>query len=1050
MIKWIIDSSLKLRFLVSSVAAAVIAFGIVQFNKMPVDVFPEFAPPVVEVQTEAIGLSAEEVESMITYSLEELLSGVPWIESTRSKSVTGLSSVMLIFKRGTDLMKARQMVQERLALAYTLPNVASPPVILQPTSATSRFMMVGISSDQIEPTELSLLARWTIKPKLVGVPGVSNVSVWGQRLRQLHVHFDPNRLRDSKVMQEDIIAATGDALWVSPLTFLKASSPGSGGWIDNNNQRLGVEHAMPIETPEDLAKVAVTSPHLLMAGRSMALGDVTETTFSHAPMIGDAVVGQGGKGLMLVIEKFPGANTLEVTRDVDRALAELKRGLPGVQIDPTIFRLADYVDESISNLTRALIVGAALAALVFAAYLSNWRSALVGAASLPISLFAAVLVLHALGSSINTMVLAGMVVALGILIDSAVVDVQRLREGLRAHPVSGTSVMRTIFESTAETQRSAIYATLIVTAAALPILFIDGVAGAFLEPLAISYFAAVGASMLVALTVTPVLCLLLMREAESERATVPAVPHFSGSPWLGDRYAKALGAAVAKPGAMLAGVAALIVAAAAAWPFLGQSLLPSLKERELLVNWTTPPGTSHAETYRITAAASKELESVPGVRRVGAHVGRAVTGDQVVGINSSQIWVSLDPAADRDKTLAQIRATVDGYPGIDHNLQFYLRDKVAEVLTGQSKPIVVRIFGPQRETLREKAEEVRKALSDIPGIEDLSAEGQVEEPYVQVKVNLDAASKANVKPGDVRRSAASIFSGLVVGYLFKDQRIFEVVVWGAPEARQDLGNLSDLWVEKSDRSHTRLGDIADVNIASTPTVLRHEGRAPYMDVVANVHGRNPSAVMGEVAQRLASVSFPLEYHSELLGEYVQRGAKQQRMLGIAVAVFAIIVLLLQACFRNWALAGVASVALLAAIAGAVLTAAASGAVLSIGSMVGLLAVLGIAARQNVMLIYNLQQQDLPQRGSRAIWVAEIMQEQLPVILASLAATTAAVLPILVAGPLPGLEVVRPTAIVMLGGIFVSTLTTLFVVPAMVSRVRSSERRDIDLAVPALA
>ena len=1053
MFSWIIGSSLRFRFLVSSVAAALVAFATLQIGNMPVDVFPEFAPPIVEVQTEAIGLSAEEVESMITYSLEELLSGVPWIESTRSKSVTGLSSVMLIFKRGTDIMKARQMVQERLALAYTLPNVATPPVILQPMSATSRFLMVSISSDSMDATELSLLARWTMKPKLVGVPGVSNVSIWGQRLRQLHVQFDPNRLRDTKVMQEDIIAATGDALWVSPLTFLKSSSPGSGGWIDNSNQRLGVEHSMPIETPEHLAKVAVTSPHLLLAGRSMSLGDITETTFSHAPVIGDAIVSHGGNGLMLVIEKFPGANTLEVTRQVEQALAELRRGLPGVKVEANVFRLADYVEDSVVNLTRALVIGAALVVLVIAAFMSNWRSALVGMVSLPISLLTAVLALRLTGSTINTMILAGLVVALGVVIDSAVVDVHRLRERLRRRGEQGGSLLGIIFETTLQTQRTAIYATLIVALAAVPIFFMGGVSGAFFEPLALSYLLAVGASMLVALTVTPALSLMLMQPARSDAGQRSVATRLGERLRIKPRYEQLLRAAAGSPRTVLACAAGVVVLAAALWPLLGQALLPQLKEPELLVNWATPPGTSHAETFRITSRVSREIESIPGVKAVGAHVGRAVTGDQVVGINSSQIWVSLDPAADHDKTVAAIRTVVDGYPGIEHNLQSYLRDKVGEVLTGQSKPIVVRIFGPERSVLKAKAEEVRQALAGIPGIVDLSAEGQVEEPHLQVKVNLEAAGKANVKPGDVRRSAASIFSGLVVGYLFKDQKIFEVVVWGAPETRQSLNNLSDLWVEKSDRSHTRLGDIADVSITSTPTVIKHEGRAPYVDVVANVEGRDPSAVSQEVAKRLAALSFPLEVHPELLGEYAQRSQANSRMLGVAAAVMIGIFLLLQACFRNWTLAGVAFAALLASVAGGVLAAAAAGGVVTLGSVIGLLAVLGIAARQNVMLINGLQQleqQGVERSAARLGLVLQGTRERLSPILASFAAIALALLPIILAGSIPGLEVVQPTAIVIVGGLLVSTLMTLFVVPLLYLLSGSVARREIDLTALAPA
>ncbi len=1070
MFDWIVGSSLKLRYLVLSAAAALMVFGALQVRKMPVDVFPEFAPPVVEVQTEAVGLSAEEVESMITYSLEELLSGVPWIESTRSRSVTGLSSVMLIFKRGTDLMKARQMVQERLALAYTLPNVASPPVILQPMSATSRFMMVALSSDTIEPTELSLLARWTIKPKLVGVPGVSNVSVWGQKLRQLHVHFDPNRLKDLRVMQEDIIAATGDALWVSPLTFLKSSSPGSGGWIDNSNQRLGVEHAMPIETPEDMAKVAVTSPHLLLSGRSMSLGDVTETTFSHAPVIGDAVVGKGGGGLMLVIEKFPGANTLEVTRNVEQALNEMRRGLPGVKVDANVFRLADYVSDSINHFASALAVGGALMVLAIGALFTQWRSAAVAVVAVPLSLMAALLALRFSGTTLNTLILAGLVVALGVVIDIAVVDAQRLRERLGARlDRSWAGAVSVIFHSTVQSQRSAIYASLIAAVAAVPLFFLGGVSGAFFEPLAWSYLLAIAAAVLVALTVTPVLCMVLVEgkhdgeqgqaSATSLNPSAYASTNASGAKsWnhlggIGRRHEGWLRAVSAKPTVALACTAGLVLMAAFTWPFLGQSLLPALKEQQLLVNWSTPPGTSHQETIRITSRVSKELESIPGVKGVGAHVGRAVTGDQVVGINASQIWISLDPSADREKTLAAIRNTVDGYPGIEHSTQSYLRDKVGEVLTGQSKPIVVRIFGPQREVLKAKAEELRKTLVGVPGVVDLLAEGQVEEPHVQVKVNLEAAGKANVKPGDVRRSAASIFSGLVVGYLFKDQRIFEVVVWGAPETRANLSNLADLWVEKSDRSHTRLGDIADVAVTSTPTVIKHEGRAPYVDVVMGVEGRDPSAVAKDVAQRLATVNFPLEYHPELLGEYAegstQRGDQRQRLVGVVLASLVGIFLLLQASLRNWALAGVGMGAMVASVAAAVLVAGLSGGALTLGSMVGFLAVLAIAARHNVLMLSELQSlEHLDPSRPRLEVMLQATRNRLPSLLTGVAATVAALLPMALAGSftggVAGLEVVRPTAIIIVGGVVASALLALLVVPTVYMMVVSPARREIDL------
>jgi len=1042
MFRWVIGSSLKSRFLVLGVAAALVVFGAFQLRKTPVDVFPEFAQPIVEVQTEAIGLSATEVESLITLNLEELLSGVPWLTSIRSESVTGLSSIVLTFERGTDVMKARQMIQERLTLAYTLPNVAQPPVILQPLSTTSRFMMIGITSDKVEPTELSLLTRWTIKPRLLGVPGVANVAIWGQRLRQMHVQIDPNRLYDARVMQEDLIAAAGDALWVSPLTFLKGSAPGTGGWIDNRNQRLGVQHSMPIELPEDMAKVAVTPIHLLMSGKSMSLGEIAEVTFDHPPLIGDAITNKGN-GLLLVLEKFPSANTLEVTRGVELALAELGRGLPGVEIDTGLFRLASYVEDSIDNLTVVIVIGLLLVMLVIGAFLFDWRSAIVSVVSITLSVLASAIALHLTGATINTMILAGLVLALAVVIDDAVVDQERILQRLRGRTEGGASTAGIVHETMLETRGATLYAALIVMLSVLPIFFMGGASGAFFQPLALSYLLAVAASLVVALTVTPALSLMVRGEASR------GAGESSVSVRLRGRYETVLQSVTKAPRWIFIAVCVVVVGGIGAWPFLGQSLLPPLKERELVVNWSTPPGTSHTETHRITSRVSSELRSLPGVRSVGAHVGRAVTGDQVVGINSSQIWVGIDPKADYDKTFAAIRETIDGYPGIERNVHSYLRDKVGEALTGSSHAIVVRIYGQQREILRQKAEEVRQALSGIAGIVDLRAEGQAEEPQVRVKVDLDAAGRVNIKPGDVRRSSATVFSGLVVGYLFKEQKIFEAVVWGAPETRQSLTNLRDLWVDKKDRQSVRLADVANVSMVSTPTVIRHERIAPYVDVVANVAGRDPGSVEDEVEDRIEKIPFPLEYHPELLGEYAGRESVQRRMLGVGAAALIGIFLLLQSCFNSWRLPLIALPALPASIAGGVLAASAGGGVISLGSIVGFLAVLGIAARNGVLLIHHYQHLegqekvpfglDLVLRGAR--------ERMLP-ILTSSAAIIAALLPIVVSGQIPGLEIVRPTAIVILGGLVASTLYTLFVIPALYLVLGGGAESQVDYGLDA--
>ena len=1023
MFRWIIGSSLHGRFLVLGIAAVLAAFGAARLDRMPVDVFPEFTPPVVEVQTEAIGLSAKEVESLISLNLEELLSGVPWLESIRSTSVTGLSSIVMTFKRGTDIVKARQMIQERLTLAYTLPNVATPPVILQPLSATSRFMMVSLSSERVEPTELSLLARWTVKPKLLGVPGVANVAIWGQRLRQMQVHIDPERLREARLLQDDVIAAAGDALWVSPLTFLKGSAPGTGGWIDNRNQRLGVHHQMPITTPEDMAKVPVGAQHLLMTGKSMALGEVAEVTFAHPPLIGDAVLNTGGGGLMLVIEKFPSSNTLEVTRGVEQALAELSRGLPGVKIDATVFRLASYIEESMWHLGLAAAAGAVLLALVAGAFFFHWRSALIVVIVVPLSLLAALAALQLSGATLNTMILAGLFVALGAVIDDAIVDVDRLRNRLREPRAAGVSTLSLIHETTHRTRATTLYATLIVILAVVPIFFMGGVSGAFFAPLATAFILAVVASMVVGLTVTPALALLLLSGTSPARESRLAL-------WLGSRYEAWLARAMQRPMRLFAIAGGVTVVAIAIAPFLGQSLLPTLQERQLLVNWSTAPGTSYAETYRITARVTNELMSIPGVRNVGAHVGRAITGDQVVGINSSQIWLSIDRDADYDETVAAIRETIEGYPGSQRSLHGYLREKVGQVLTGSGNAIVVRLYGPKREVLVDKAEEVRQQLTKIPGIADLRVDGQIEEPHVQVLVDLDAAGKAGVKPGDVRRASATIFSGLTVGFLFEEQKIYDVVVWGAPETRHSLSNLRELWVGRSDRQNVRLSEVADVRIAPTPTVLKHEAIAPYVDVVANVAGRDLGSVAEEVDDVLDKMPFPLEHNPKLLGEYAERQAVEQRILSIAIAAILGIFLLLQACFASWRLALIGFLALPAAIAGGVLAVLVTGATVSLGSLVGFIAVLGIAARNGLLLIVRYQGlerdgvpfgRELVMRGAR---------ERLVPTVASAVALFAALAPVVLLGRVAGLELLHPMAIVIFGGLAAATAVTLFVMPAL--------------------
>ena len=515
MFRWIIGSSLKFRFLVIAAAAAMLAVGLSRLRDMPVDVFPEFAPPLVEIQTEGIGMNTAEVEELITIPMEELLKGTAGVDVVRSKSVMSMSSIVLIFKRGTDILQARQLVQERLALAGARLMVGiGPPVMLQPLSATSRVMKIGLSSKDMSLLDLSMTNYWKIRFRLLRVPGVANVPVWGERLKQLQIQVDPERMRSQQVSLNDVMEAASGALDFGLLSKSNSAKTQIVGFIETPNQRLEINPVSPVVNPEDLAKVPIEAED----GKKVRLGDVANVLWEEPLLIGDAVINDG-PGLMLIVEKLPWANTLEVTRGVEAALDELRHGLPNIEIDSQIFRPATFIELSVYNLTMALLIGAVLMMLILGAFLYEWRVALISFVAIPLSLGAALLVLYMLGTTINTMVLAGFVVALGSIVDDAIIDVENIVRRLREHRrQNGTQSMASlVLEASLEIRRPIVYATLIIILAVVPVFFMGGLSGSFFEPLALSYMLSLTASMVVALTVTPALCLMLLDRMAVER-----------------------------------------------------------------------------------------------------------------------------------------------------------------------------------------------------------------------------------------------------------------------------------------------------------------------------------------------------------------------------------------------------------------------------------------------------------------------------------------------------------------------------------------------------
>ena len=981
--------------------------------------------PVTTLATsEAAGLSTTETEEILTIPLEEVLAGTPGLAVLRSKTVPALSQILLIFEPGTDVFQARQLVNERIATA-NLPSTFTAPFMLPPLSSTSRAMFVSMSSDEIDMIQMSETAFWIVRPRLLGIPGVANVAIWGERLHHLQVQVDPELLRTHDVTLDEVIEASAEALEVGILPYLSSSEPGTGGWIETATQRIAVSNVLPISTPEELAQVAVPGKQK-GDGSPLLLGDIGQVVQGFPPLIGDAVINDG-EGLLIIVEKFPWGNTLQITRDVEAVLAELQPGLTGIDIDTTIFRPATFIELSIDNLTEAMLIAAGLVVLVIFLFLAEWRVALVSVIAIPLSLMAAMLVLNQLGATVNVMILAGLVIAIGAVVDDAIIDVENIVRRLRQHRLEGSdrSTASIVVEASLEVRGAIVYATIIEIVAVSPVFFLGGLSGAFFQPLALAFALSVGASMVVALTVTPALSYLLLSNARLEDRESPLAR------LVHNGYEKILAPIIHKPRIAFASVAIVALSGVVVVPQLGQELLPEFKERDFLMHWVTQPGTSHEEMLRITVEASKELRAIPGVRNFGAHIGRALAADEVVGINFTENWVSIEPDVEYVATVAAIQEVVDGYPGLRRDVQTYLKERVKEVLTGTSEAIVVRVYGADLEILREVADEIEAKLSTVEGLVDLHTELQVEIPQIEIEVDLAKAERFGIKPGDVRRAAAAYILSTEIGDYYTRGKALDVAVWSTPRVRNSVTSLRELLLDTGTGQHVLLSEVADVRLVSTPNEIERQDGSRRIDVLANVSGRDLGSAVADVEDRLAEVDFPLEYRTELLGEFEERQAAQGRLAIYGAAAAAAVFVLLLSSFGTMRLALLSFLTLPSALVGGLIAAYIGGGVISLGSLVGFLTIFGIAARNGIMLINHYQH--LEKYEGEAFGpqlVPRGAKERIVPILMTAMSTGLALVPLVIAGSIAGHEVEHPMAIVIIGGLVTSTLLNLFVVPSL--------------------
>lgn len=1026
LMRTIVSQSLRFRVIVVASAVAMMVFGVVQLPAMRVDVFPEFAPPQVEIQTICLGLSTADVESLVSVPLEQALNGVKGLEDLRSKSVPQLSSIQLIFKPGVDLLEARQLVQERLALVTTsLPTWASPPFMLPPLSATSRAVQIGMTSKDQSLIAMSTMAYWTIRARLLRIPGVANVAIWGERLQMLQVQVDPARMAAQNVSLDTVMEATADSVDSGLLRFNSGNVIGTGGAVQTANQRIGLRRVLPIVTPADMAQISLANE----AGKPLLIGDVANVVEDHQPLIGDAVINDG-PGLLLVVQKLPWANSLTLNSEVEKVVATLGQGLPGVAFDTKIFQQARFIDTAIHNLRTSLVLGFVLVLAILFLFLFEWRVALISLITIPMSLMATVLVLYWRGETINTMTLAGLVIALGALVDDAIIDIENILRRLRQHRLAGSdrSTAAIILEASLEVRSPIVYATLITVAAAIPIFLLQGLTGAFFRPLALSYTLAILASMVVAITVTPALALVMLRRSSVERHQSPVVPRLQRG------YSRLLSRIVIRPRRAYATFAVVTVAGLIVLPSMGQSLFPSFKERDFLVHWIGTPGTSAQETQRTTIAVSKELRAIPGVRSFGSHIGQAFLGEEIAGVNFGEMWISVEESADLNATLGSIKTVLADYPGIFRDTLTYLNERIEEVLTGAKEPIVVRVYGQDLSTIKAKAEEIDKIIAGIEGVGEHHVDLQVDVPQIEVEVNLARAAQVGLKPGDVRRAAATLVAGEEVGDIFRSGRAYDVMVWSTPQTRSSVQSISKLPLDTPSGKKVTIGDVATVRVGPVPNVIERQGDSRRIDVAAGVEGRDLGSVVADLKEGLAGVSFTKGYHAELLGEYKELQSAQSRLVLAGVMAGIVIMLLLQAAFGSWRLATFVFLTLPMALVGGVLAARLGGGIVSLGSLVGFFTIFGIAARNAILLINHCQhlENNEGEVFGPALVIRGARERLSPILMTSLA-TGLALVPLIVLGDRPGHEIEYPLAIVIVGGLITSTLLTLFVVPSLYLR-----------------
>ncbi len=1029
MLTAIVRFSVRFRGIVIALACLLLGYGVYTIFQSRLDVFPEFAPPLVVVQTEAPGLSPEQVETLVTQQVENALGGVIGLESMRSQSIQGLSVITMAFRNGSDIYRARQLVAEQLnTVSGGLPRGVKPPAMTPLSSSTNVILGIGLTSDVASQMDLRTFADWTVKPRILGTPGVAAVSVFGGQVKQYQIQVDPQKLVRFGISLQDVLNAAQRSTGVR-----------GAGFIENRNQRIVLNTIGQTTTVEQLAQVVLLQKN----GANVRLGDIGQVAIGEEMPLGGATV-EGKPGVILMVSNQYGSDTATVTQAVETVLKSLQPALNSnaITLTPDLFRPANFIYTAISHLRTSLLVGGVLVVIVLFLFLQNVRTAFISATAIPLSLLAAVIVLHHFGVPLNTMTLGGLAIALGEVVDDAIIGVEniyrRLRENQASnHPISFAQV---VIDASVEVRSAVSYATFIVALVFLPVLSLSGVAGKLFAPLGIAYILAILSSLVVALTLTPALSFLMLARGPL-KAEEPRLYRA-----LKARYVPMLEHVEKRSTVVIVVLGVVVLGTLATLPFFSTQFLPELREGHYIMHMQAVPGTSLEQSLNIGQKISRALLKLPGVRSVAQRVGRARRGTDVFGTQYSEFEIDLKPGLggdEQEQVLGDIRKVLTGFPGESFTTQTFLTERVQETISGYTAQVIVNIFGNNLDTLDALAQQVATVLNGVPGATGVTVQSPQGTPQLSIRLRQDQLTRWGFAPTDVLDAVQTAYGGAEAAQVYQGNQAFNVAVILNAASRRSPADVGALPLRNAEGMMIPLRQLADITQTNGRYDVLHSGGQRVQTVTSNVSGPALSTFVKEAQQRInAQIAFPNGFYSAFSGEAAAQAQSQRDLLVYSLMAAVGIALLVFMALRSTRALVLVMVNLPFALIGGVLTVFATGGLLSLGSMIGFVTLFGITLRNSIMLISHYQH--LVNKEGLTWGMATAIQgatERLAPILMTALVTGLALLPLAIQSGEPGNEIEGPMAVVILGGLMTSTLLNLLVLPTLALRFGRFEKTD---------